>query len=120
MSHALLTALQIQLPTLHIRSSLSLPSATLASSLPLFNKFKRFPYVIVANRRYTASAHAKTPYDSYVLVKTHALPEAPMWAGELQEIFVVDQPQIGVHRYGFVRWFVPAACGLVEECIWNT
>ncbi|KAJ6450039.1 hypothetical protein C8R47DRAFT_336404 [Mycena vitilis] len=110
---ATLRALQIKLPRLELRSSLLL--STSASSHPLYNKIKRFPYAIVSNRRYFAAEHAKTIDDSLVLVKVLGM--GP-WAGELREIFVVDQPKVGVHHYGFVRWFVPASPELAEGSTW--
>ncbi|KAJ7757939.1 hypothetical protein B0H16DRAFT_1822615 [Mycena metata] len=116
--HLTLRTLQIQLPLLNIRSWLAVPPPSAVPSLPLFNQMKRFPYAIIGNRRYSASLHAKTAFDSYVLVRTHALPEAPVWAGELREIFVVDEPKIGVHHYGFVEWFVPENPALAKETVW--
>ncbi|KAJ7749137.1 hypothetical protein B0H16DRAFT_1461303 [Mycena metata] len=114
-----LSALRICLPLLNIRPSITLPNPIHAVSVPLFNQMNRFPFAILSNRRYYASQHSKTPYDSYVLVRTHAIPNVTEWAGELQEIFVVDQPQIGIHRYGFVRWFVPENA-LIRDTVWET
>ncbi|KAF7371377.1 hypothetical protein MSAN_00774200 [Mycena sanguinolenta] len=102
-----LDALRIQLPGLNLRSSLALPS-TDTPSYPLFNKMKRFPYAVISNRRYYSAEHAKSNYDSLVLVRTEGVPGQPLSAGELREIFVVDDPKIGRHYYGFVRWLVPA------------
>ncbi|KAJ6479999.1 hypothetical protein C8R47DRAFT_1074460 [Mycena vitilis] len=112
--HQTLRALQIKLPRLALRSYLLLPTPE-SSSYPLFNKMKRFPYAIVSNRRYFAAEQAKFVDDSLVLVNTHGM---DAWAGELREIFVVDQPKVGIHHYGFVRWFVPASPELLAGSPW--
>lgn len=111
-----LTALQIQLPRLNLRSAMVMPTSE--DSHPLHNRANRFDHVVITNRRYLAAEHAKSPYDSFVLVRTHTIPGVMTWAGELREIFVIDQPRVGVHHYGFVRWFVPVEPSILSDTVW--
>ncbi|KAF8131721.1 hypothetical protein K438DRAFT_1788226 [Mycena galopus ATCC 62051] len=115
--HLTLRNLQLHLLHMNLRSSIALPT-TDAPSLPLFKKMKRFPYVIISNRRYLAAEHAKSPSDSYFMVRTHAIPGSSTWVGELREIFAVDQPQVGIHYYGFIRWFVPVEPSVSSGSVW--
>ncbi|KAJ6501497.1 hypothetical protein C8R47DRAFT_1107562 [Mycena vitilis] len=108
--------LSVRFPLLTLRSAIA--PAVGENSYPLYNRMQLFDHVIISQRRYYASTHRKNPYDSFVNVRVATgLQGQDSWAGELLEIFVVNQPKIGIHRYGLVRWFVPTDLDLAQT-VW--
>ncbi|KAJ6517961.1 hypothetical protein C8R47DRAFT_1062533 [Mycena vitilis] len=107
--------LSVRFPLLTLRSAIA--PAVGENSYPLYNRMQLFDHVIISQRRYYASTHRKNPYDSFVNVRVATVQGQDSWVGELLEIFVVNQPKIGIHRYGLVRWFVPTDLD-VTQTVW--
>ena len=94
---------QVRQPDVELHSYLAIaPSQT---SIPLLNQATFFDHVILNNKRYLAlSRSSRGPADSLVAIRTSA---SQVWVGELSDIFIINQPKLGIHRFGRVRWFAP-------------
>lgn len=100
---AIFTHLWVRLPDLEFHSHLALAPST--TSVPLTNQATFFDHVILDNKRCLASSRSsRGSADSLVAVCTSA---SHIWVGELCDIFVINQPQIGAHRFGRMCWFAP-------------
>jgi hypothetical protein len=105
---AVLHFLRSRLPTLKLRSHLSLGTPG-DESTSLRTKVTFFDYVVVSQRRYWALSRASAPFNSFVAVCTS---ENSISVGELLDIVVVDQDKVGHHVLGHVRWLVPLSMDL--------
>lgn len=81
-------------------------------SVPLLPRVTFFDYAVIHQRRYWASSRNNNIANSLIAVKTGS---NEVRVGELTDIFVLDQPQLGLHRFGHVRWLVPANVDLTHS-----
>jgi hypothetical protein len=99
--YKVLTHLQTRLPNIELHSHIALaPSPT---SIPLPSQASFFDHVILDQERYVASSRAVNAAGSLVAVRTSS--HSTYWVGELRDIFVINQPVIGIRRFGWMRWF---------------
>lgn len=91
---------------LPIRSHLTLGTP---ESIPLLPTVTFFDYTVISQRRYWASSRNNNIANSLIAVTTGP---HQVHVGELQDIFVIDQPALGLHRLGHVRWLVPSTVDL--------
>ncbi|KII93303.1 hypothetical protein PLICRDRAFT_100818 [Plicaturopsis crispa FD-325 SS-3] len=87
-------------------------------SQPLLSHAIFFDYVVVNHHRYRAASRASAVSDSFVGVRMGDHPGAPFWVGILRDIFVIEQPAVGLHRYGYVEWLRPLALDL-SGTVWD-
>lgn len=74
-----------------------------------------FDHVIVDTHRYLASTRATRLSDSLVAVQVSTAGD--VWAGELQDVFAINQPVIGKHYFGRMRWFKPVIFD-ISNTVW--
>lgn len=106
---------KVRRPDLNLRSWLA-ASAPDVDSLPLQPSAQFFEHAIVRQVRYVAGRGLKSSADSIVCVQA---PMMNVWVGELLDVFVIDQPRLGLHRLGRVRWMRPIDID-VSATIWES
>ncbi|KAJ7188886.1 hypothetical protein C8R46DRAFT_1024111 [Mycena filopes] len=112
---SLLQHLQLRLTNLQLHSYFSVgpPGSWTLSSHAVF-----FDYVVIQNRRFLASSRAASSANSLVAVRTSSAPGASLWVGELLAVFAIKQDNIGMHRFGHVRWLRPSTTPIAGT-VWS-
>ncbi|KZP25085.1 hypothetical protein FIBSPDRAFT_888248 [Athelia psychrophila] len=91
------------------------PSATSKVLLPHAHFFD---HVVVNNHRYMASSRATQARLADALIAVRISNNGAVWVGELQDIFLVNQPAVGVHYFGRVRWLKPVEFD-ISNTLWH-
>lgn len=107
---------RLRLPQVNIRSWLA-PAEPGVASVPLQKTAQFFDHVIVDQVKYIASRQLQNRADPVICVRNPVSQE--LWVGELLDIFAVDQPAIGTHHFGRVRWMRPKEID-VSEGVWQS
>lgn len=103
-------------PMLELHSLIALaPSATSKVLLPHAHFFD---HVVVNNHRYMASSRATQARLADALIAVRISNNGAVWVGELQDIFLVNQPAVGVHYFGRVRWLKPVEFD-ISNTLWH-
>ncbi|KAF8057435.1 hypothetical protein FPV67DRAFT_1677229 [Lyophyllum atratum] len=105
-----------RLPDVPLHSHISLPSNPL--SKPFYPQATFFDHVIINHQRFTSSRRSGASADALIAVQVGDTPVPRLWIGELQDIFLVNQESVGMHRFGRVRWFRPAEID-VNGTVWQ-
>ncbi|KAJ3500582.1 hypothetical protein NLJ89_g9730 [Agrocybe chaxingu] len=101
-----------------IRSYIS--TTNVASSQPLNNIAVFFDHVVIDQNRYGASRRMAGSADCFIAVSVSNGTAERLWVGELLDIFALEQAVLGgLHRFGHVRWLVPAQ-EASQGTIWQT
>lgn len=101
--------LRTRLPNIAIHSNLGLPPT--ANSIALTSNATSHDYVIINGFRFHASAGRNSEPNTLITIRMLEQD----WIGELQQIFNLQQPGLGVHRFGKVRWLKPVGDDLVPR-----
>lgn len=104
--YSVLGHFRVRLPVGSIHSQAEV--APTPRSVPLRSRALFFDHVIVDHNQYAASTRTNRPANSLVAVSIATGSNRQLWVGELQEIFVIDQPSLGIHHFGHVKWLVPS------------
>ncbi len=110
---AVLAHINLLFPSLPLRSRLD--SQAPLDAIPLRAKALMFDYVIVNQRRYSASRRATNVMNSLVEVTVDGTGRT--WVGELKDIIRIDQKPQGVFTIGQFEWFRPFAVDM-SQTLW--
>ncbi|KAF8066846.1 hypothetical protein FPV67DRAFT_1670313 [Lyophyllum atratum] len=94
-----------------IHSHIALPPSPQSCALQSVATF--FDYVVIDQNQYLSSRRTGSVADSLIAASFFDGQQYRLWVGELLDILVVNQPAIGQHRFGYVRWYVPCNISLV-------
>jgi len=94
-----------------IHSQITLP--TQPSRRPLISQAVFFDHVTIDQDQYASLRRHQSRADSTVAISVGV---GRHWVGELQDIFLLDQPSTGRAMFGRVRWFSPVDS---ENALWR-
>lgn len=103
-----------RLPNNSIHSYISIPSSS--TSQLFFPKAIFFDHITIDNNRFSSLTRSKNKAEALVAVQV--LAAGKLWLGELEHIFLVDQPSVGRHQLGKVQWLSPAHVDLTGT-VWR-
>ncbi|KAI0070303.1 hypothetical protein K474DRAFT_1680242, partial [Panus rudis PR-1116 ss-1] len=109
----LLQSLRERLPLLKIRSWLQ--ASDDLQELPLRTTATFYDHVIVNQSKLAALSRSNTHAESLIAIQ---MPNR-IWVGELLDIIVFSQEQLGFHRFGHVRWLKPYNGDDISETPWS-
>jgi hypothetical protein len=111
--YTVLAHLKNRNPDLELHSHITM--APSLSSKPLLPRATFFDHVIIEHKRYLASSRAVHEADALLAVRTSN--NGSLWVGELCDIFMINQPAVGIHHFGRMRWFKPVIFDM-SNTIW--
>lgn len=110
----LLKHFQRTMPDQSFRSWIALPQDD--TTIPVATTAIFYDHAVVNQARYTSLLRSNAGAEALVTVRINSAGASHV--GELLEVFSVTLPDIGTHRFGYIRWLCPFD-GDISSTMWR-